>query len=216
MPNPFAVKDCALLAIATGRRAHNLRELAFHVEEVHPGSIYHHFWGNRLRPGLDVPEFQNDFATWSRFSLHDFPLSERLGIINPKAFDDLEELRREVLDVIEERLSEVEFVPWARRDQQFVFIRSQLVVFDTLLRVKEPRELGPIVPCLTVSSIFYHFIDAQRRLPERVDDFSAWLAGFGDEYEPLRRRLADVDPYFSTLTELRERLAAVFAEMLGE
>lgn len=41
----FAVKDCALLTLATGRRAHNLRELRDHVREVAPASIYHHYLG---------------------------------------------------------------------------------------------------------------------------------------------------------------------------
>src|SRR5687767_14391939 len=39
---PFVVKDCTLVAIATGRRAQNLRELRDQLQIVHPGSIYYH------------------------------------------------------------------------------------------------------------------------------------------------------------------------------
>jgi len=62
MIDPFAVKDCALIAIATGERAHNLRELRDRLETTRPGCIYHHFWGGLLRPSFDDPEYQNDFA----------------------------------------------------------------------------------------------------------------------------------------------------------
>ena len=43
VPGPFAIKDCALVALATGRRAQNLRELRDQVMEIHAGSLFHHF-----------------------------------------------------------------------------------------------------------------------------------------------------------------------------
>jgi hypothetical protein len=63
---------------------------------------------------------------------------------------------------------------------------------------------------LTTSSIFYHFIDARRRTSDGRDDFSDWLTGFGDEYVTLQEQLAGVDPYFSSLSELRDELALLF------
>ncbi|MFO7590406.1 MAG: DUF5752 family protein, partial [Acidimicrobiia bacterium] len=36
--------------------------------------------------------------------------------------------------------------------------------------------------------------------PEGVDDFRFWLSGFGDEFDDLARRLAEVDPYFAPMT----------------
>ncbi len=205
----FAVKDCSLLTLTTGRYAQNLRELNAHLREAHRGCIYHHFWGNRLRPRLERPDFQNDLAVWTRNALHDHPLSERLGIINPTRFPDLEALRREVIDIIEERLEESETMPWVQSGQEFFFLRSQTVVFDTRLRLQEPRELCDIVPQMPVGSLYYHFIDARRRLPESVDDFSSWLGGFGEEYRELIHSLVNLDPYFVTLRELRERVADV-------
>lgn len=205
----FAVKDCSLLTVTTGRYAQNLRELVAHLREAHPGCLYHAFWGNRLLPRLERPDFQNDIAMWVRNALHDHPLSERLGIINPTRFPDLEALRREVIDIIEDRLEESETASWVHSGQEFFFLRSQTVVFDTRLSLQDPRQLCNIVPQLSIGSIYYHFIDAQRRLPESVDDFSSWLRGFGDQYSEPIESLANLDPYFVTLTELRERVADV-------
>lgn len=208
---PFALKDCALVAIATGRRAQNLRELKDKLAEIHPGSIYYHFWAGRLRPRFDDPQFNNDFAVWAHYALHDDPLAERLAVVDPCEFQDLESLRREIIELIEERLEEREWVPWVPGDKQFHFVRSQIVVFDTHVLIERPENLLGIIPTMPVGSVFYHFIDARRRPPVAIDDFRAWLLGFGDEFGDLISRLANVEPYFVTLVELRRQLARVCA-----
>lgn len=203
----FIIKDCALAAIATGQRAQNLRELSDRLASVHPGCIYYHFWGGLLRPRFDDPEYNNDFASWARHALHDARLAERLAIIDPAEYSDIEALRQELIEVIEERIDESEVQSWASPDRQFHFVRSQIVVFDTTRRLIDPDELADTIPGLSVGSIFYHFIDARRREPQGMDDFRAWLTQFGPRYEPVRARLAELDPYFINLTELRQRLA---------
>jgi hypothetical protein len=208
----FAVKDCALIALATGRRAQNLRELQEHVRAVDEASLYYHFWGGRLRPQFDDPEYNNDFAAWVRHALHDWVLAERLAVVDPTEADGIEGLRQEVLELLEERLDELEHVRWARPDQQFHFLTSQIVVFDTHTRLAQPAELAIALPRMTVGTVFYHVIDARRRHPGRADDFSLWLAAWGSEYDDLRRRLAEADPFFSTLAELREDLVALFLD----
>ncbi len=214
-PDPFAVKDCALLAIATGSRAQNLREFRDQLRVVPVASIYYHFWGRLLRPSFDDPEFSNDFASWARHGVHDHPLAERLAVIDPTDFADLEALRLEVLEVVEQRLEEHAFVPWARSDHEFHFLRSQIVVFDTPYSVSRPRDLAGLCPQLPLTSIFYHIIDARRRTPLRTDDFRAWLAGFGHRYDDLITHLGFLDPFFSTLTELRDAITRLLEEHLG-
>jgi hypothetical protein len=211
----FQVKDCALASIGTGKRATNLRELRDIIEIIDPGCLYYHFWGVLLRPRLENPEYLNDFAEWARHGLHDQSLAERLGVIDPTEFPDLEQLRHELLDVIEERLDETEMVPWAKRDQQFHFIRSQIVVFDTHRTIAKPEDLANAVPQMSVSSVFYHFIDARRRTEDSIDDFRAWLKLFGKQYGKLSVRLSHVDPYFATLHGLREQLATLFQEFFA-
>jgi hypothetical protein len=211
----FDVKDCALAAIGTGKRATNLRELHDILEVIHPGCVYYHFWGVLLRPRFENPEYLNDFAEWARHGLHDQRLAERLGVIDPTEFSDLEQLRLEVLDTLEERLDEGEMVPWAKRDQQFHFIRSQIVVFDIHRDIARPEDLVEAVPQMSVGSIFYHFIDARRRTEESFDDFRSWLKLFGDKYAPLIKDLSHVDPYFATLRGLRGQLAEVFRDFFS-
>lgn len=211
MPNPqdFVVRDCALVPLATGVRAQSLPGLREGLLAVPADSVYHHFWGGLLRARFDDPEFSNDFAVWVRHALHDLPLAERLAVIDPADFVDAEALRQEVLEVVEQRLDEIEAPAWAPRDRQFHFMRGQLVVFDTGRRICEPRELVELLPQLSPGSVFYHVIDARRREPQGQDDFRAWLAALDDGLEGLIARLAQIDPYFVSLAELRAQYAAV-------
>ncbi len=207
---PLSIKDCALITLATGRRAMNLRELGVALGDAPLNSIYYHFWGGLLRPSFADPEYQNDFAGWARQSLHDDRLAERLAIVDPTAYTDLEDLRRDLIEIIEERLEESELVPWAKREQQFTFVESQIVVFDTEIRIDDPAALVDLLPTLSPGSIFYHFIDARRRNPEWIDDFRRWLKGFGERYDKLTQRIGSLDPHFGSLTEMREDLSRIF------
>ncbi len=208
----FKVKDCALAALATGKSAQNLKELRDILVDIDASSIYYHFWGGLLRPRFDDPEYHNDFASWARHALHDGMLAEKLSAIDPVDFPDLEDLRKELIEIIEERLDESEVIPWCEPDAKFHFITSQIVVFDTRKIINKPYELVDAIPAMTRSSIFYHFIDARRRTPENIDDFRAWLKGFNGEYEFLCELLSTVDPFFPTLSELREQLSSIVKE----
>jgi hypothetical protein len=206
----FRILDCALVAIATGVKAQTLRELRDKLKTVQPGCLFYHFWGGLLNPHFDDPEFQNDFAVWASRSLHDSKISEQFAVIDPYAFENFEDLRKELMEVIEERLSETEYVPWARNGEEFHFIRSQMVVFDTGVTYMEPGELLKAIPNMSLGSIFYHFIDARRRTADRRNDFSAWLSAFEDKYANLIDDLDNIDPFFVSLTRMRHEITLAF------
>jgi hypothetical protein len=213
---PFEVKDCALITIATGRRAQSLKELREHLVRVRPSSLYSHFWGGLLQARFEEREYNNDFASWVRHALHDKTLAERLAIVDPTRFSDLEALREEVIEIIDERLDERDLPSWASPDQQFEFIRSQVVVFRTPEVLERPEELPGVFERLSLGSVFYHFIDARRRREDGEDDFRGWLSQFGDEHAELRRRIGEVDPYFAPLAELKGRLSAIYRDYFNE
>ena len=213
---PFTVRDCALISLATGLKAHNLREFSDILKRIPLESIEHHLWGRLLQPRFDEPEYNNDFASWAFHGLNDKILAERLSMVLPTDFDDQEALRQELVEVVEERLDECEMVPWAKKDNQFHFLRSQIVIFDSRLRFVQPVDIVPYLPHLSTGSIYYHFIDARNRTDERCDDFSAWLAGCGPEYQPLRERLCSVDPYFSSLQNIRQIVTDLFQAFFEE
>ncbi|MCF8055957.1 MAG: DUF5752 family protein [Desulfocapsa sp.] len=208
--NVFGIKDCALIAIATSKRAFNLKELRVTLEQISLDSVYYHFWGGLLQPRFEEREYNNDFAAWAWHGLHDAPLAERLAVVDPRLFSNLEDLRQELLEIVEERMDEKESISYILATSRFEFIRSQIVIFDTLKRATKPEELSACMPNLSTGSIFYHFIDARRRLENHNDDFSQWLTSYGDHYQDLCQQLGAIDPYFGTLGQIKNQLTDVF------
>ena len=205
------MRDCALVMMATGIRAQNLREFLDGIQKAHGDSIYHHFWGRLLQPQFDEPEFNNDFASWARHGLHEKALAERLSVIDPTEYTDTEDLRAELMSVLEERLDETEFIPWAQADAQFYFLQSEIIVFDTGKKIETLPEFTDAIVKMTLGSIYYHFIDSRKRNLGHIDDFSYWLAGL-DGTGDICRQISVIDPYFSSLNTLQRRLSALLAE----
>src|SRR5262245_24007426 len=129
-PPPFRFKDCALTILSLGRSAHNLRELRDWIAEVPAQCIAHHCYESLLRPAFDDPEYRNDFALWARRHLHDNVLAERLGGIDLPGTGDVELVRQQLLDIIEDRLAEVPYVPSVQPGHEFFFLRSQRVTLE--------------------------------------------------------------------------------------
>ena len=206
---PFEVKDCTIIARMGGvETAVNLRELRERVAACPVECLFHHFSETLIRPSFDDPEFRNDFAVWASRSLRDRVLAERLGVINPYSYEDYEAVREKVLDILDERLSELVYIPWVPAGEDFRFMRAVTVVFDTGSVLEKVDDLIEMLPSFSLSSIYYHFIEARRRTPDRLDDFTAWLEGFGEGTEEIVNALGSVDFYYLTLPELKKTLIA--------
>lgn len=208
----FVIQDCTLLTKTSGiPPAINLRELRDRLASCRPDVLYHHFCETQLVPAFDYPDYGNDFALWALLHLGDRVIAERLGIINPYIYTDLEVLRERVVELLDERLSEVHFVPSCQPGGEFFFTEAVTVVFDTGLRIPAPEQLAEAIGKMTNGSIYYHFLEARRREPVGIDDFSSWLATF-PEQEEWCRALASVDFTFFTLPDLREELARILSQ----
>src|SRR3990172_4383288 len=194
---PFEVRDCALLVRMSGLPpAMNLRELRDRIAICGEKVIYHHFCETTLRPMFDDPDYRNDFAVWSKLYLGDRVLAERLGVLDPYFFGGMEELRAVVLEIIDDRFGELTMVPWVRSGDEFLFRQSTTVVFDTGVRIEDPRDLHRAIQGMTNGSVYYHFLEALRRPPFGKDDFSSWLLDGGEGFEPYLRILGSIDYQF--------------------
>lgn len=203
----FEIKDCALLVRMSGLPpAINLRELRMRIAACSESVLFHHFCETLLRPSFDNPDYRNDFAVWAKLYLGDRVLAERLGIIDPYAMDTIEELRSMVLEILEDRLSEVSDASSVSRGDEFYFLEATTVTFDTGDRITHPRELAAAVRGMTNGSIYYHFLEARRRLAGGKDDFSVWLQEEPEKNRKLIDALGSIDFYFYSLAELRRQI----------
>lgn len=206
----FQVKDCALITRMAGiSSVMNLRELRERLAVCPLESLYHHFCETQIRPSFDDPEFRNDFAIWASRFLGDRALAERFGILNPYTFGSLEELRERLVEIVDERASELPNEVWHPAAEEFRFMRAATVIFETGVELTSLLELQQAIPTMSQSSIYYHFVEARRRTPAGLDDFSLWLQELPEETEDFVRALAGIDFYFLNLRELKRELVGL-------
>ncbi len=209
----FEIKDCSLLLRMSGLPAAvNLRELRDRIAVCDPDVLYHHFCETPLAPSFDYPDYRNDFAVWASLRLGDPILSERLGMIDPYPFSSMEDLRAETLEIIDERLSELTMIPWARPGHEFYFMQAITVAFDTGERIRQPDELDGAISRMTGGSIYFHVLEARRREPVGLDDFSAWLAGQEGDWQHYLAAIGAIDFAFHSLSEIRRELVEALSE----
>ncbi len=209
---PFKFMESAVIPLATGIRAQTLRELYAGLTRVPDSSVYFHFWGRMVRPHISESEFNNDFASWVNSSLRDFKLAEALSAINPVKFQNFDDIRKVVLNILDKRLETEDFLSWKKSDRDFHFLACRKLMFETGRQTLSLEEFPTAVKHTSRESFFYHFIDGRRRSPECKDDFTVWLEQFSDVTADLRRKLKNVDSYLFSLTELQRQVFTIFDE----
>lgn len=205
--NPFQFHECVILTMPTGRTAVNLREMLQIVKEVDSGVLAYHLWQSRMAIAHPEVEYPNDFAIWAATSLQDTRLAEKLSVIDPFTYEDMEEIREELAELLEEYMWDLPSVPWARPGFEFHFCEASTVV---LVR---PRivagtlsEFRTGLAGVGIDSIYYHFMDARWRLRKlKTDDFSIWIRdSFG--LPELVSAIQGIDVWFYTLEGVRKAI----------
>lgn len=210
----FLIKSCTLTAIATGEYANSISTLCDKLATVHEDCIYHHFWGGRLFAQFTHPEYHNDFAIWAHRVLHDEKLAEKLSILDPTEYVSLNGLRADLIEILEQNCDDYGYMSIIKKNEAFHFVRSEIIIFDTPFSIADPKDIPQIITALSPGSIFFHFIDARSRTAQRCDDFSSWLMTYGDQYSHLIEKLRAIDPYFLSLSALKNEVVKVMMKSL--
>src|SRR5438105_6285936 len=101
---PFVFTGCVELRQALGLLALDERELLDRVREVPPDSIFFHTFGYFLRHRPVTTAYGNDFARWAALELGDRALTERLAVVDPFAFPDVDALREHLVTIVQDHL----------------------------------------------------------------------------------------------------------------
>jgi hypothetical protein len=205
---PFYFVTERRLVRLTGRRARTLSELLGHLREVSGASVFYHTHHLFLSHHFRRPEFDNDFASWTKEALQETALPEQLAAVDLLAFTGIRPLREALVAIIERHLA-----TGAAGDRpcptgdEFHFCESQSFVMPTGLMAATPRDFFETMPRVSNVSLFYHFFEARLRLGRTTNDFSTWLTACGDT---VRARAIDgLDPYLVSLDELRQQIVEI-------
>ena len=213
MSQDFVLEECSLVRCGTGRVCTNLRELLEAVRSAGAAVLEHHMMRCALEDHFELYEFPNDLARWCWDALGDHELAEKLALLNPYNFRDIDRLRTELSNPLEDHLWSLERVPWSRPGLELHLVESRLVASDTGERFSTLAGLTEALPRMSRRSLFYHFHEAYRR--NGVDDFSMWLERKAAPQE-LIDRIRALDFYFLNLNQLRQQMLDALCAFLAE
>lgn len=211
----FTFVACHELLEFVGVRAENERQLADLIEEVSLDSIYYHTHAFFLRHKFVAGAYPNDFATWAAVQVRDRVLGERLAMVDPGEFANLQALREELVSVIDDHLRNLPIVPGVIFGEPFDFIQSRIVEIPTGTQVRTLQEFRDALLEVDVSAIYFHLVEARLRLGRGQNDFAAWLDS-GLDLPELAAKVRAVDPYAGSLERTRARLIQLCDGALAE
>ncbi|MBZ0156666.1 MAG: DUF5752 family protein [Alphaproteobacteria bacterium] len=203
----FEFKQSVSILKSTGRKAKNLGELRDNIAEVSPASLFHHTYQYFLKG--HILEYTNDFAHWAGESIEERSLSEHLSNIDPYSCRNIDELRTELLRVIDRYRENFPEPREALPGEEFYFNETVTLTFLAGIRVRNLAEFLMAVRYADTASLYYHFYEARVRTGR--DDFSRWTEealGLGE----LARTIEGIDPFMHHIEGIREHIVEAVEE----
>ena len=210
---PFAFFGCVELRQALDRQALDERELMDRLEEVPSGSIFYHTHGYFLRHRPVGMAYGNDFARWVAVDVRDQPLAERLALVDPFEWREIEDLREELITIVHDHLSRLSTVPRVEFGEAFHFQQSHIVEVPLGATARTLAEFRAGLSAVEASAIYFHMVEARARLGRPSGDFAEWLRsslGLGE----LADRISRIDTYMTSLERVRARVLSLVDEVL--
>ncbi len=204
---PFRFYTRLHLSELTGLKASTLIELLRYLKEVPGSCIYHHTHKFLQQHQYLSPEPPNDFAYWVSVVLREDELGEKLACIDTVQYSNIRSLREKIVKTIEDYLkaNPLAKLRFAHEEEEFYFIKAISFLIPTNYVVNDLREFAQILEKITIDSIYFHIFEARLRLEKPTNDFSNWIeTSLGDKQ--LADKISGLDPYTSTLEDLRGRI----------
>jgi hypothetical protein len=118
---PFLFKECSELREILGEEAYDEKRLVELLETVPLDSIYFHTHSYFLRHSYVERVYPNDFAQWVAMEVRDHVLGERLAVVDPFEYGELDALRGQLISIIDDHLSRTPIVPRVMFGEPFYF-----------------------------------------------------------------------------------------------
>ncbi|MBN1521353.1 MAG: hypothetical protein JW928_02370 [Candidatus Aureabacteria bacterium] len=203
--NDFIFMDCIEIKELLGQRADDELKLMELIEEVSSDSIYYHTHSYFLRHFYISGPYPSDFANWAAIQVRDRVLGERLASIIPSGEKNIEDIRMELIDTIDDHLSNIKVVPSVVYGQPFYFMQSKIIEVPTNLVVSSLKEFTEALKIVDASAIYNHVFEARLRDRRGRSDFAIWLKEVLN-LENLAHEFEMIDSYMYSLEGLRKKL----------
>lgn len=202
---PFYFNSASHLLRIGREKASTLNELLEGLKSCPNDSIFQHMFQTLQEHHFIREGFSNDFAHWAFAACNEIGLAERLAAIDVREFTSIPDLRKRVVEIVEEYLQRNPRAGDRAALEPFYFCASDTVVVPTPFVARNLAEFAQELEKVSIHSIHFHFIGARLRLKLNSNDFSVWLEEELD-LGALADRLNRIDIYTSTLNDVRRSI----------
>ena len=204
----FCFTSCVEIRELLGKQADDEKELMELIEEIPLDSIYYHTHSYFLRHRYIAGLYPNDFANWAAIQVRDKVLGGKLSCITPGPHHGLEDIRSELIDVIDQHLSLIKIVPAVVYGESFHFMKSRIIEVPTKLTASNLSDFKGALQVVDTSAIYNHIFEARLRVRKGKSDFAIWFEEVLGLKE-LAQKVENIDAYMYSLEGLREKIIAL-------
>ncbi|MBU1061555.1 MAG: hypothetical protein KJ952_02390 [Candidatus Omnitrophica bacterium] len=201
----FSFMGCIEIKELLGKKADDEMQLLEFIEEVPADSIYYHTHSCFLRHYYIAGTYTNDFANWVAIQVRDRVLGEKLASVTPSGNKNIDDVRFELIDIIDRHISSIETVPSVSYGQPFFFMQSEIIEIPTGITANNLAEFKNALEIVDASAIYNHIFEAKLRDNRGRSDFAIWIEEVLNMKE-LAEKIEVIDSYMYSLEGLRKRL----------
>lgn len=201
----FNFMGCIEIKELLGEKVNDEQKLLELIEEVPIDSIYYHTHSYFLRHYYIAGLYPNDFANWAAIQVRDRVLGEKLASVTPLPNKSIEDIRSDLIEIIDQHLFNIKIVPFVVYGEPFYFMKSQIIEVPTGLVANNLKEFTEALKIVDASAIYNHIFEARLRDRQGRSDFSIWLDQVLGLKE-LSEKFEMVDSYMYSLEGLRKKL----------
>jgi len=210
---PFQFVAASYLVRICFERAKTLAEMARGMRTCPATSIFYHTF--QSLESHHYATFSSDFAQWIMAACNEVALAERLAVLDLHDFLSLEELRKALVETVENHIDANPASAARPAFEPFLFCEAREVTVLLPRRATNLAELAEGIRHLSLQTLHHHFINSRLRLRLDTNDFSYWIE-HSLELPELASRLNRIDFYQNTLEEIREEIVNVLQSWIGQ
>ncbi len=203
MSKPFVFKAEFWVPKSTGIKVYSLKDFIEILKKIDKFSIFYHMYVNIFNYH-NLPTFYNNSFSYWLYKNNYLTLAEKLSIVDPIEYFDLEELRWSLLKILEENYNE-------HLEKNIVEPFFFITVDREIIKYKKPAyNLEDFISKFkksSINSLFYHLITSRIENKTLINDYSSWLISIGESKKA--ELINKLDIYSMNLYEIKKKIVQI-------
>ncbi len=205
MGNSFIFKTELWISKYTGIKVYTIRDFIEALKVIDKLSLFYHVYINMFKYH-DLPvHYSNSFAYWL-YKNNYILLAEKISAIDPVDYYDLEDLRRDLVHILETNYDE----KIKRELTPFYFRKAERQILELGYQAKDLKEFIESFKNSSINSLFYHLITSKLEKKSLINDYSEWLISIGEAKKA--EFINKLDIYSDNLYDIKKKILNILED----